>query len=370
MKICCKKSVFQASLKRANLVKGTNPMYGLTKIEVDQYSVGITKCSEIMQISDWFVADESKEGSVVIDGDLLSQVVGALEGDIELERADDKLIVRNEHKVFTLSILTDEFPFEIDGPSDNKAVAVIPIKEFRKIEAVYSSVSNDMRRVALSGVLLSKGGDILTTVGTDGTVLAISRIDYDPGMSFDNFDIILPLKGGLEILTKIMSTTEEENISLIPSVDSVWFTVDKCNIIIKTINGKFPDYSQIIPEEYEHTITGATNVFKKAIKSAMIINPEIIQIAILPASMRVSASSTIIGESEYFEYVEIQNGSAVHTLKLNPEKIVKFFRNLGERTKMRFDANKFTPINITSEENGYCELYLMPMRSNDLPTMG
>ena len=369
MKIVCKKSEIQKILKRVNSVKSSTPTFSFVKIECSGDGiVKITKCSQLMQLSSWGSIEEFVEGACVIDGKLLAQVIDALEGNIEMEHVENDLIVRDETRVFTLRLLVDELPAEIQVPTGNEAF--ISGREFRKIEAVFPCVSTDSGRKHLTGIHLSKAGDELTVTGTNGTMLAVSHINYDPNVNYDNFEIVLPYKGGLDTIINLMGTEEVENVLISHTEDCCLFSWNNCSAIIKTLDVHYPDCSKIIPDAYEFLINGNTRGFSKAVKGAMIINPDVIDMEIKPASMRVSARSEIVGQAEYFEYLEIQNGNVEHEITLNPAMISKLFRFLGENTSLRFNKTTISPIKLDAEFEGFCEFYLMPMRRDNYQMEG
>jgi DNA polymerase-3 subunit beta len=132
--------------------------------------------------------------------------------------------------------------------------SVVPTKKFmRLVNRVIFSISTDDTRPNLTGALVhSKGKNRLELVSTDGHRLSMASTELPEGVSLpDDFDegIIVPKKGLSELRRITDLTIEELEVGL--QGQNIVFRHDNSTLYIRAIDGKFPSFSQVIPEEHE-----------------------------------------------------------------------------------------------------------------------
>ena len=120
------------------------------------------------------------------------------------------------------------------------------------IEKSVFAASNEESRYHLNGVLLLQkkqvGKDILRMVATDGHRLSLVDREGQPIRGIEK-GIILPKKGVLE-LRKIMGDRDgEEGIEVYFDPTHGFFKMGKSLMVVRLIDGEFPEYEQVIPKE-------------------------------------------------------------------------------------------------------------------------
>ena len=106
-------------------------------------------------------------------------------------------------------------------------------------------------RYYLNGVLLSTDGNVLRLVATDGHRLSMASYKLpDP---VGKIDAILPRKTVLELI-KLLDESDDP-IQLKMHQNQVKFTFAGIEIISKIVEGKFPDYTKVIPTGYTNHLT-------------------------------------------------------------------------------------------------------------------
>ena len=113
------------------------------------------------------------------------------------------------------------------------------------------SVSNDETRHYLSGVFLHQteqnNNYFLTAAATDSHRMSISKTKLNSKINFD--PIILPKKTIYQLITLL---EDQESIVKICNIKSkIKFEFDNYLLISKLIDGKFPNYIQVIPKNNE-----------------------------------------------------------------------------------------------------------------------
>ena len=140
-----------------------------------------------------------------------------------------------------------EFPLTDENFNENQFS--IKSKQLLKLlNKCKFSVSNDETRHYLSGIYLHQteveDKNYLTAVATDSHRMSISKIRLEQQISFD--PIILPKKTVFQLCALLDNYDGEVKISNIKS--KIKFELNNSILISKLIDGKFPNYIQVIPK--------------------------------------------------------------------------------------------------------------------------
>ncbi len=159
-----------------------------------------------------------------------------------------KLHLESEKSVFNLNCI-DPSEYPITEENFNQNEFTLKSKQLLKLlNKCKFSVSNDETRHYLSGIYLHKtevdDKNYLTAVATDSHRMSISKIRLDKKIDFD--PIILPKKTIFQLCSLLESYDGEVKISNIKS--KIKFELSNSILISKLIDGKFPNYIQVIPK--------------------------------------------------------------------------------------------------------------------------
>lgn len=196
--------------------------------------------------------DIQEEGRTTIFCDKFMSILSSLpSGDVEFTQEDTGVTIRSFAKRFKAQLksqASDKFP-EI-GTSENVPFFEISSKDFKEmIRHTIFAVSEDRNRYFMTGVYLEKNGDSLTMVATDGRRLsyekktAVNIPDFQPA--------IIPTK----VLGCILKNAPDEGNIQIAVIDKSFF-VKFANLEFSSvlIDGQFPNYQKVIPENLTMSI--------------------------------------------------------------------------------------------------------------------
>ncbi len=159
-----------------------------------------------------------------------------------------KLQVESEKSIFNLNCISaTDFPLTDENFNNNEFI--IKSKQLLKLlNKCKFSVSNDETRHYLSGIYLHQNEvedkNYLTAVATDSHRMSISKIRLDQKIDFES--IILPKKTIFQLCSLLDSYDGDVKISNIKS--KIKFELNNSVLISKLIDGKFPNYIQVIPK--------------------------------------------------------------------------------------------------------------------------
>ena len=172
-----------------------------------------------------------------------------------------KLHLESEKSVFNLNCLeASEFPLTDENFNENEFL--IKSKQLLKLlNKCKFSVSNDETRHYLSGIYFHQteveDKNYLTAVATDSHRMSISKIRLDKKINFD--PIILPKKTIFQLCSLLDSYDGDVKISNIKS--KIKFELNDSVLISKLIDGKFPNYIQVIPKSNQKKLEVDLKIF-------------------------------------------------------------------------------------------------------------
>jgi DNA polymerase-3 subunit beta len=125
-------------------------------------------------------------------------------------------------------------------------------------------------RYYLNGLLLETERKKLRAVATDGHRLALSEIDLGSAATRDE-QVIVPRKGVLE-LNRLLEGDGDVEIAL--GANHIRVQVDGIRLTSKLIDGRFPEYARVIPNEPRNVITADRNLLRQALQRTAILSNE------------------------------------------------------------------------------------------------
>ncbi|MDF1880854.1 DNA polymerase III subunit beta [Sulfurimonas sp. MAG313] len=207
-------------------------------------------------------------GSITANGKKLLDIVRILKDDfITLESIGEMLHISQGQSSFKLPTFNanefPEFPSEDSKPKINLDSA----KLISSLKKITPAIDNNNPKFELNGALIDISKDKISIVSTDTRRLALVEIENN---SSEELSIIIPKKAIIEIQKLFFNAIEiyYDNTHLIIKSDQYTF-------FTKLINGKFPDYTRIIPKETNYNLSLPKAMMIDAIKQITTISNDL-----------------------------------------------------------------------------------------------
>lgn len=189
--------------------------------------------------------------------------------DMELDRDTQTLNVQcGRFKSNIRGIDAQEFPLVPTKPGDGISVLELDPDVLRTmIRKVAFCAAPDESRPVLAGVLVRFGDGKMTMAAADGFRLAVKSIDVAvPDVATE---VIVPANALLELTHVIGPSSEPVQVSIDPGRRQILFTHQGAVLVSQVIEGKYPDYRQIIPDtQYGTRAILSRQDFLEAVKVA------------------------------------------------------------------------------------------------------
>jgi DNA polymerase-3 subunit beta len=210
---------------------------------------------------------------------------GALVG---LSKQGDKVILKSGKSRFSLSTLSSaEFPIVEVGQFEHR-VGIDQVLFKNVIERTAFCMAQQDVRYYLNGLYVEIDGKRLRAVATDGHRMAITECVIDAAVK--PLQVIVPRKGILEISRLLAS--ESTPIHLEIGLNHVRVGTAEVTLTSKLIDGKFPDYTKVVPSSQSKLIRLDKQILKDALTRAAILANEKyrgVRLSLEPGSLRISA---------------------------------------------------------------------------------
>tara|TARA_B100001121_G_scaffold296392_1_gene301719 strand:- start:294 stop:1406 length:1113 start_codon:yes stop_codon:yes gene_type:complete len=196
--------------------------------------------------------DISLEGETTTSCSTLYDIVRKFNNEKKIDfnlLSENKINLESDKSSFNLNCLkAAEFPLTESNFKENE-FSINSKKLLKLLNKCKFSVSNDETRHYLSGIFvhLTENEDkkYLTAVATDSHRMAISKTSITEEINFES--IILPKKTIFQLCSLLDDHDGDVKISNLKS--KIKFEFNNIILISKLIDGKFPNYFQVIPKD-------------------------------------------------------------------------------------------------------------------------
>lgn len=374
MKITCLQENLNLGLQMTGHLVNKNinlPILNNVLIEAKEGGLKLSCTNLEIGINCFVRCKVEKEGSFTIEGKLLSEYVNLLPNDqieMELQENDFFQVKCKNYQTKIKGIEATDFPV-IPQIEKNNAYK-INLAEFKKaISQVVFAVAPSETRPEISGVLLSFNKvekNKIVMVGTDSYRLAEKKIECNNNK--EEQEVIVPLKTFQELLRILSNIKDQSNgpeeIEIHLSENQILFVIDGIELISRLIEGQYPDYKQIIPQEAKTKVLATTSELVKMIKTVSLFSKTgifDINFVFEPGrGLILKATNTQVGESVSELDVEF-TGDKNETI-LNYRYLLEGLNNIetGEVEVSLVDGN--IPCLIKPKENDDYLYIVMPIK--------
>ena len=219
----------------------------------------------IHQINDVEIIEEGKTTTTSsIMYDIIRKFSSGKKINLSMD-SESKIQLESEKSIFHLNCINaSEFP--VTGENFNKNEFLINSKQLLKLlNKCKFSVSNDETRHYLSGIFFHQTETddkfFLTAAATDSHRMSISKIKLKEKVDFE--PIILPKKTIFQLCSLLEDFEGDVKISNIKS--KIKFELNNSILISKLIDGKFPNYAQVIPKNNQKKLEVELKLFLNSV---------------------------------------------------------------------------------------------------------
>jgi len=248
----------------------------LSNVLIDRAASGISFLATDIEIQITARSGLSGAGearAVTVGARKLVDILRALPeaAEVTLDQQEKRLLVKAGKSRFTLQTMpAEDFP-RLAKPAGEVARFALPQKALRRLIGLvqYAMAQQDIRYY-LNGLLMVVEEKELKLVATDGHRLAFAALKL--AADLPRQEVIVPRKTILELSKLLADSDEEIKIEVSPAQAS--FTFGMIELITKLVDGKFPDYTRVIPTQHKNRLQIEREALRQALLRAAILSNE------------------------------------------------------------------------------------------------
>ncbi|MEX2054110.1 MAG: DNA polymerase III subunit beta [Candidatus Colwellbacteria bacterium] len=258
MKVIILKGNLKSALDAVGRGVGTTanlPVLGTVLLEARNNQIRLSTTNLELAISKIAFGKIIEEGEIAVSFSTLASMVNNISSErINLEAKDSNLIVKTDNYDARIQGMDKkEFPI-IPAIKDKKEFLEVPAEALKDaLQKTNIAVEVSDLRPEISGILFAIEPNSLKLVGTDSFRLAEATISgnqlkntFSKGLM-----ITVPLKAAQELGHV---AEEKESIKIYTDEAQVLFETESLNLVSRLVEGKFPDYTAIVPKDTENNV--------------------------------------------------------------------------------------------------------------------
>ncbi|HPG25369.1 MAG: DNA polymerase III subunit beta [Spirochaetaceae bacterium] len=373
MKLSITKSEFLRGLGRIqSIVEKRNSMPILANVLIEAPKKGKEERLQLaatdleVGIRSQHPAEVEKAGGLTVSAKKLFEIVRELSDErIDLESTSNSYLeIRCNRSRFTLAgTAAEEYP-TLPEFNPERTVPVSASVLSAMIERTMYAASVDETRYNLNGVyleVLGETGDI-RLVATDGHRLACVDRAIEADASALASGVIVPRKG-LGELKRLVDEDDAEEIELAFANNSGLARKGDVTLVMRLIEGEFPNYNQVIPRDLSRHLLLPTDTLTQAVRRVALLSSErnrAVKLELTPGQLVISSNNPDLGDAR--EELDVDYAGENLTVGFNARYLLDAINAIGEK-EVRFSfQDSLSPSRITPAEDEKTLAVVMPMR--------
>ncbi len=269
-------------------------------------------------------AEIATPGKVLVPGKLLADISRSLPNKpVTIQLDGSRVLVNAGSAKFTLPLLPiNEYP---NLPEMPETLGSIDAENFaHAVAQVASAAGKDDSLPSLTGIHVEVNGENITMAATDRYRLAVRELTFSPARP--NTEAVALIRARTLIdATKTLTSAKNVNISLAPTTSNdrlAGFQSDSKSTTTRLLDGTFPPYRHLIPQESLTTTVIEVAPFLDAVRRVALVTDKTIPLKLTFAGNNVTLEAGGGDEAQANEVFEIQKTGEDLNIAFNPNYLL------------------------------------------------
>lgn len=348
--------------------RNTMPILSNVLLDATNDRLEITATDLEVGMKSFYPAEVVKKGKITVAAKKLFEIIRELpEEEIRFStKENDWVEIRCGKANFNIiGLSSEEFPY-FPNFNENNFIRVESRILRDMVEKTSFAICHDETKYNLNGIFVKavdEEGELkLKMVATDGHRLALAERQLQGSTSNElSKGVIFPKKGIFEIRKMAEEESSElllgfiDNSAVIKKEDTV--------VVMRLVDGEFPDYTRVIPASNDRTVFIDRSQFLHSLKRMAILSSDKskgVKLELEPGLLHISSSNPELGEA--MEDMEVEYGAAPLTIGFNARYLLDVLTVLDEERIRLLLKDELSPAIIMGEASKEFLSVVMPMR--------
>ncbi len=288
---------------RAVATRTTLPITQHVLFATDESRLKLSATNLELAITTWVGAQVEEEGSVTVPARLVTEFVGSLQA--------ARIDIATGAQTGSVEMQSGRVQAHINGADANEFPPIPQVEEGASTQVTAQALRDAIHRVAfaaavedsrpvLTGVNVELEGERMTMAAADGFRLAVQHSTLAKPVS-EAQSFIVPARTLQEVLRLLGDEEEPVGIVVSPQKSQVLFKMRNTEVVSQLIQGTFPNYSQLIPQEHGTRAVVDLREFQRAARTAAIFAKDasnIVRLQLIPGEGEIAGKLVISSRAE------------------------------------------------------------------------
>ena len=368
------------TISKENFLKGLSKLQGIVEkrntipilsnvlLEAKENEVRFLATDLEVGMETSYEAVVKEKGKITVSAKKIYEIVKELpDYEISFKAKENSWIeIKCNKSIFNIVGLSpEEFPYfpEIKG---NSYIEINPEILKEMIDKTFLSVSNDETKYNLNGIYIKElnhnDASKLRFVSTDGHRLSLIQKNINSqDIQELQKGVIIPRKGILELKKIIDESSNPLKLSFVDN--NAVIRHEKTVILMRLVDGEFPDYDRVIPKENNLNLEINANQFFHALKRISILSSEKskgVKLSFKENSLEISSSNPDFGDAK--EDLDISYEGPEMSIGFNARYLLDILSCYSEPKIKMIIKDNLSPGLFTPIDNMDYLAVVMPMR--------
>jgi DNA polymerase-3 subunit beta len=311
-------------------------------------------------------AKVGKAGALTVSARKLHDIVRELPDEtVQVESTTNAYLdLRCGRARFTLAGTdAQEYP-SIQDVSPGRMVRLQAAVLSQMIAGTMYAASLDETRYNLNGVYFEvvPEGSRIRMVATDGHRLALVERAAGGDVSGLASGVIVPRKGLAE-LKRIVDEEDADEVELGFEGNHGLVRKGEVTLVMRLIEGEFPNYQQVIPKQSEHQLTVSVDPLVRALRRVALLSAEhsrAVRLELADGKLQLSARSPDLGEAQ--EEIDVDYAGPNVGIGFNARYLLDCLGALGSKEVRLGLRDGGSPVDVRPTDDPDSVAVVMPMR--------
>lgn len=330
---------------------------GKTGLQVTAFDLDIGVVSE-------HAAEVTKPGAITLSAKYLFDIVQSLpDAHLTMRKATNNYVEISSGPTHfkIVGMAPEEYP-KLPKEENAPLVNVMGGTLLEMIKKTQFAISSDETRYILNGVFFEpREGGKLRMVATDGHRLSLIERPFEGDFKLKS-GVIIPRKGLFE-LKRLLDEAPEAECQLGFAENSALFKKQGLTMVMRLIDGQFPEYQRVIPKEGEKQVTVPKTRFLEGLKRIALLSADksnAVKIGLQENQLRITAQNPDLGEAK--DDVDVAYRGGEITVGFNARYLIDVL-SVVETDEVTFElGDEHSPGVLHSPGDRSYTAVVMPMR--------
>jgi DNA polymerase III subunit beta len=360
--ICTKQKLQEGVIVSNKAITGKTTMPILEGIYIKASKDELTLIGSDMDVSieTKVEANVEEEGMIVVDSKLFSEIIRKLpNSDVRIETLDNDIIqITCQKSTFNLVYMNGEDYPALPKINENLSIEVPQNILKNMIKGTSFAIAQDETRPILQGILFEVKDKQLNLVALDGYRLAVRSefLDND-----NNIEVVIPGKT-LNEVSRILE--DVSNIVKITFTDNhILFNLNNTKVISRLLDGKFVNYSSLLPQEYKILVEVNKQELQNCIERASLMskdsNSNLIKLDFNEDNAVITSNSQL---GKVREELNINLQGDELQIAFNSRYLLDVLKNIDEDEIVMEMTSSVSPCVIKCKDSSNSRYLVLPVR--------